>query len=126
MSVSGGVVEFFRPGDHITYTCSAAVTAGKLVEATGDRRVAHAAANSLKVQGVALQTASAAEDMIAVANDGVWPLTASGAIAAGDYVKAGAAGVVVAVAADGDPRLIIGRALLAISDTAVGPIKLML
>ncbi|MDQ5821229.1 MAG: DUF2190 family protein [Actinomycetota bacterium] len=126
MAVSGGIVEYFPEGARLTYTCSAAVTAGQLVEATGDRRIGPAGANSLKCQGVALRTGSAAEDQITVANDGVWPLTASGAIAEGDYVKAGAAGTVVAIAIDGDPRLIIGRAIQDIANAVAGPIKMML
>lgn len=126
MAVSGGIVEYFPEAARLTYTCSAAVTAGRIVEMTGDRRIQQAQANSVKCAGVALQTGSAAEDKIAVAHDGVWPCRASGAIAEGDYVKAGAAGVVVAIAADGDPRLIVGRAIQDIADGADGPIKLML
>lgn len=126
MALSGGIVEYFPEGQNITYTTSAAVTAGRLVEATGDRRIGPAGANSTKVQGVALRTSDAAEDKVAVAHDGVWPCRASGAIAEGDFVKAGAAGVVVAIAADGDPRLIVGRAIQDIADGTDGPIKLML
>jgi len=126
MAVSGGIVEYFPEGEKPTYTCSAAVVAGQAVEATGDRRIGPAGASSLKCQGVALQSGSAAEDQVGVAYDGIWPMVASGAIAEGDFVRCGAAGVVVAIAADGDPRLIIGRAIQDIANGVAGPIKLML
>lgn len=123
MAVSGGVVEVFKGGGpDPTYTTSAAVTGGKMVEITGNRRVAHAAAASAKVVGVAKETASAAEDKIAVASDGVWRLTAAGAIAAGDRVECAAAGAVRTLAA-GRP---VGVALEAIADTALGLVMVTL
>lgn len=125
LALSGQAVELFGSGaPNITMTTTAAVTAGRLVEITGDRGVGPAGANSLKVLGVAKQTGSAVGDKPAIATGGVWMLRASGAIAAGDHVKAGALGVVVAVAADGDPRLITGIALAAIVDATDGPVLL--
>lgn len=126
MAVTGGVVERYGPARKVTMTVGATPTVeGRLVEYSGDQTVIPAAANSLKVAGVSMQSGGATGDKVAVAHEGILELTASGAIAAGDYVKAGAAGVVVAVAADGDPRLIVGKALAAIVDTAKGPIKLL-
>jgi hypothetical protein len=127
MAVSGGIVEYFPEDARLTVTVGATpVVAGRLVELSGDRTVIPAQANSIKVCGLALQSGGATGDKVAVATDGYWPCRASGAIAEGDFVKAGAAGVVVAIAADGDPRLIVGRAIQDIADGADGPIKLML
>jgi len=112
MALGAGAVEKYASGSpSVTMTTGAAVTAGRLVEVSGDRLVQHAQANSLKVLGVAKQTSDAASDKLSVATGGVWLLTASGAITAGDQIKAGAAGVAVAIAADGDPRLVVGIAL---------------
>src|SRR4051794_5362355 len=119
MAVTGGVTERFGSGHpSVTYTTTAAITAGRLAEVTGNRTIGPAGANSIKVCGVAKQTSDAPNDKVAVASGGVWTLPASGAITAGDYVKAGAAGVAVSVAADGDPRLIVGQALESAVDTA--------
>ena len=110
MAVSGGIVERYGADlDAVTCKVSAAVTEGRLVEGTaaGDRRVNMAAASSLLVVGVALQTASAAEDEIGVATEGFVNLVASGAIPNGARLRSGANGVAVAIAADGDPRLIV-------------------
>jgi len=110
VAVSGGIVERYGADlDAVTCKVAAAVTEGRLVEgvAGGNRRVQHAGNNSLLVCGVALQTASAAEDEIGVATEGFVELTASGAVANGNRLRAGANGVAVAVAADGDPRLIV-------------------
>lgn len=129
MAVSGGIVEAYG-GELAPVSCkvAAAVTEGRLVEgvAGGDRRVQHAAASSLLVVGVAMQTASAAEDEIAVATEGFVYLTASGAIANGNRLRAGAAGVAVAIAADGDPRLICAIALETAADTETFLAKLTL
>jgi len=138
MAVTGGIVERFGTGaPKVTHTVAAAVTAGRLVELTAaGRRVQHAGAASLKVCGVALQDASAAEDKIAVATGGIWDLKAAGAITVGDLVMAGAAGTVstvpavdatnVATLGTGmtNTRATVGIALESIADTASGPIQL--
>lgn len=86
---SGGVVPF-------TATTSAAVTAGKILEVSGDGTVAHAGAGSLVAVGVA------ASDAASGAKVTVWPLdncvhefVSSGAITAAAGLVTGAAGVVV-------------------------------
>jgi hypothetical protein len=136
-AVTGGQVERKAPGDRITFTVKAGQTVrgGRLVELTADWEIQEAAANSLKVAGVALYD-GAAGAKVTVASEGVWLLIASGAIAAGDDVKAGAAGVAVTIpAADAtslatvtvginDSRRKVGRAMAAAIDTALCPVKL--
>lgn len=83
-----------------TLQASAGVTGGRLVEVTGNGTVGPASAASVKVLGVAAFDA---------ANGGkvdVWPLAGlthkilcTGAVAAGDNLAAGAAGVVAPIAA---------------------------
>ncbi len=135
MAVTGGVTERFPSGKKRTMTCTAAVTSGRLVEFTGNRTVALAAAASLKVYGVALQDydgVAATGAKVAIARDGVWYLTATGAIAAGDQLIAGANGTVStlaaavgAVAADiNNARAVIGIALEAIANGQQGPVEL--
>lgn len=129
MTVSGGIVELEGKPQGSTMTTSAAVTEGRVVEYTGDKRVAHAAAGSLKPAGVAAQTASAAEDKVTVFHEGIFDLEATGAIAAGDLVEAAANGTVrvlaaVDVAGSFNPKAIVGRASAAIANGAKGPVKL--
>src|SRR4051812_46601914 len=99
MAKTGGVVEAFPSGStKITMSVGAAITAGRLVEVAGNRVVQHAAAASLKVVGVALEgsdgVGAPTADKISVATGGVFLLTATGAIAAGDQVIAAANGTV--------------------------------
>lgn len=109
-------------GPRATYTASAAITAGQLVEITGNMTVGPAGAASTKVVGVAARdTASGAQVM--VYGDDVHDLLAAGAIAAGAQVIAGAAGTVATVGA-GTAFQVIGVALEAIADTAKGRVKL--
>lgn len=102
----------FKPGEAVTFTASADVIGGRVVEVTGDRAVAHAAAGSAKVVGVAGFDAKAG-DSVTVFAGGVQRPTASGAIAAGAAVAAAASGL-VATTADGAGR--IGLALEAAAD----------
>lgn len=126
MAVSGGIVERYGADlDAVTCKVAAAVTEGKLVAgvAGGTRRVQTAGAGSLVCQGVALQTASAAEDEIGVASEGWFMLTASGAIENGDSLECAAAGdarVLQTVDAAGslNPRAKIGRAYQAAANGA--------
>jgi hypothetical protein len=126
-ALSGGVTPLFQSGSPSpTYTTTTAtIVAGMLCEITGDRSVGPAGAASVKVVGVAKQSASAIGDKIAVDSGGVYLLKAAGAIAAGDQLKPGALGTVSAgvVAAD-DPRIVVGIALAAIGDTLTGPVLL--
>lgn len=129
MAVSGGYVERYKDGG-LVITCkvAAAINAGQLVVLTANSfEVDVAGANAVKGVGVALRTASAVGDKIPVAFPGaqVYALKAAGAIDAGQYVATGAAGTVVAIAIDGDPRLIKGFALEDIADTVYGDIVLI-
>jgi len=123
MAVSGGVVERYGAGGLIIgCTVSEAITAGNVVNVSGDFQVSQGDADEVLGTGVALQTSTGdAADVIDVLFPGckVVDLVASGAIAAGGYVKSAASGAVAAVAADGDPRLVIGFALAAASANSV-------
>lgn len=124
-------IQFGYPGLRISYTASAAVTAGQLVETTGDRTVGPAGAASTKVVGVALWDVPAARvsiqgpqvgdvNRLTVVTMCAVKLTASGAIAAGDTLIAAAAGAVSAAGATPDARTVVGRALQAISNGNTG------
>ena len=102
-----------------TYQASGTVTGGRLVEVTGNGTVANAGAASVKVLGVA------AYDAATGAKVAVWPLagcshrvTATGAIAAGDNLAAGANGTVAPIAA-GTYGQLVGVADRAAADTAL-------
>ncbi|HLB03861.1 MAG TPA: hypothetical protein VJK66_02480 [Gaiellaceae bacterium] len=131
MAVSGGKTFVYEAGAAVSFAVSAAVTEGKLVECSGNKTVATAAAESQKVVGVALQTASAVGDVIAVKIRGyIMKMRAEGAVAAGDELNAAADGsgdvttlpvAATAVAEDiNDARSVIGIALEAIADEAEG------
>lgn len=109
----------FAPGCDVTFTASAAVTGGQVVEITGDMTVGPAGAASAKVVGVASFDAPA-DFEVGVSTDGVHRLTASAAVTAGAKVAATAAGT-VALAATNPP---IGTALEAIANGAVGRVAL--
>lgn len=128
----------FAPGTDITYTASAAVTGGRLVTLTGNRRVGPAGAGSTVI-GVPLRDA-ALEEKVTVAREGVFMLRAAAAIAAGDRLIPAANGEVQpvgAAAATGaataqtqtdieNSRDIIGFALEAIAAGADGQVALTL
>lgn len=128
-SITGGTVEKFMPADRTTWTVAAGqvFTGARLVEGTPatDRNARLGQADSLICVGLALWD-GVAGDKVTVAHTGAWMMRASGAIVCGQRVKVGALGVAVAVAADGDPRLIIGWALADIANLADGPVKLLL
>jgi hypothetical protein len=135
MAKTGGVVEAFPSGaTKVTRTVAAAITAGRLVEVAGVGTVQHAAAASLKVLGVALEgsdgvgAGTGAADKIAVATGGVFYLTASGAVTAGDQLIAAANGQVSTLAAAAgataadinNARAVIGTALDTIANGQTG------
>ena len=95
--------------NNVPMDVSADVTAGMLLEISGDGTVAEAAADSVKVLGVAYADASLAQgEKVAVITGVEVELTASGAITAGDIVKAGAGSTVVTGATAGQE---VGMAL---------------
>ena len=108
----------FKPGQAFTCAASAAVTGGQLLEVTGDRIVAPAAADSVKTVGVAAFDA-AVGDNVTVYSGGVQRIVASGAIAAGARVAAAAAGKVSATGVNK-----IGTALAAAADGALAQIQM--
>lgn len=125
-ALSGGVVPLFQGGGpEFTMTTTAAVTAGRVAEVSGDRSIRHGASATIKPIGVIKQTADAIGDKVGVATSGVWNLRAQGAIAAGDNVVVSAAGDgrVKPLAAEA-VTTIVGIALQAIADGADGPVLL--
>ena len=107
----------FKPGASVTFPASDDVIGGRLVDVTGDRTVAHAAAGSAKVAGVAgFDTTEGDRLTVFTRAAGVHGLTAGGNITAGAAISAGADGKAVAATA-GDAETpgtpIIGIALAA-------------
>jgi len=116
----------FTPGAAVTFTAEAAVTAGQLVIVTGDRQVSPATAKAATWVGTAAFDAAIGES-VTILKGGVQKILASGVIAAGDVVVAGAAGTVATLAAVTTPtaadvtdtRAIVGIALTGGEDVAV-------
>ena len=102
----------FKPGAAITYSVSADVTAGQVVELTGDRAVGPAGADSAKVVGIAAFDAVVG-DHVTVHSGGVQRPYAAGAIAVGDKVASAASGK---VATAGEAVNVLGIALAAAAD----------
>lgn len=106
----------------VTMTASATVTAGQLLEVTGNMTCGPAGALSTKTCGVAGNDAANGA-LVTVYAAGVHDLTASGAISAGDLVVAAATGKVQTIGANVFGT-VVGRALEAIADTAKGRVRL--
>lgn len=99
----------FKPGQAVTFTASAAVTGGRLVDVTGDRSVGPAGADVADVVGVAGFDAAIGESVTVYTRaGGVQRLTANGAIAAGAKVISATDGKVATIGAGTNP---IGIAL---------------
>jgi hypothetical protein len=99
----------FKPGQAVTFTASAAVTGGRLVEVTGNRAVGPATADAADVVGVAgFDGISGDPVTVYTRAGGVHGLVASGAIAAGAKVISAAAGKIATIGAGANP---IGIAL---------------
>lgn len=85
----------FTPGAAVTFTASADLTGGQLVELTGDRAVGAAGASSTKVVGViGPDTKDGAEGVVHMIPGNVHWVEAAGSVAAGDVVEAAADGKV--------------------------------
>jgi hypothetical protein len=125
-NVKGGIVEYISPADKITCTVGATpVVGGQVVTLSANRTVIPATAASRPL-GVAMHD-GAVGATVTVMLEGVAPLKAAGAIAAGDLVEVSAtAGSVQADNATPALGLIVGIALEAISDLAVGRVLLRL
>lgn len=109
------------PGAYVTFTASAAITAGQLVGISGSNTVAPTSGESAAWVGVAT-TDAASGAKVGITSGGVQELTAAAAIAAGALVVSAAAGQVATAAAvaatpttaDGNTgRAIVGVALTA-------------
>jgi len=107
----GDYVPKFAPGAAVTFTASADVIGGRLVEVSGDRMVAHAAADSDSIAGVAARDTKAGESVL-VFGSAVHRLIAADAIAAGGSVSAAADGKASAAGSN--------KAGLALTSAAVG------
>ena len=125
-SIKGGIVEYQSPADKITCTVGAtAVVGGQVVTLSGNRTVIPATAAS-RPFGVAMHDAAIGAP-VTVMLEGVAPLKAAGAIAAGDLVEVSAtAGSVQSDNATAALGLMVGIALEAIADLAVGRVLLRL
>ncbi|KLO31589.1 hypothetical protein ABW16_01785 [Mycolicibacter heraklionensis] len=108
----------FLGGCTITCIATADITAGQLVVNSGDYKVAPASAAAAKQFGVAVRTVKAGQK-VAVWFEGVHPLAASGAIAAGAPVIAAASGAVAAAAVDTPVGQIVGYAMAAAANSLV-------
>jgi hypothetical protein len=125
-ALRGGQVEFYAPGVPMTATVGAAqsATGGLLVEGmAGDRVIRTAQVGSFVCLGVALWDAAAGAQ-VAVAMDGVWMLTPSGASPSGSKIICGAAGVAVVAGATPDARTLVGRAIADLANAVQGPVKM--
>lgn len=113
----------YKPGVSPVYTASAAITGGQLLEVTGSGTVGPAGAASTKCVGVAAFDC-ASGDRVTIHAGGVQRIVAAtGGVAAGDIVSAGAAGTVapIGVGAFGTK---IGLALTAAAAGAVAEIQM--
>lgn len=112
-------IPLFMPGDEVSMTASAAITAGQLVAVSGDGTIAKTAAASAKVVGVAAQDAAASGDIITVYCRGaVHRSTSSGGSTAGDALQAAANGAVASHTVGTNDANTIGVALTTAADTA--------
>lgn len=105
-----------REANSPTYTASADVMGGRVVEITGAGSVAHAGADSTKWVGIAAFDAKAGTD-VTVFVGGVQLPTASGAITPGAALACAADGK-VAVAASPTPLTFVGIAQTPAADGA--------
>ena len=106
------MVLVYAEGRFVKAKAGVDITAGQLVELTGDETVAPASSDSTKVLGVALMDA-AANELVTVITEGVVEVTASGAISAGAKIAAATGGKVKTwtASAAGDSAKIVGIAL---------------
>jgi hypothetical protein len=87
------------PGDVITGVTSAAVTGGRVLAVSGNGTVAHAAADSAAVVGVACFDAASGTNVSFHGRGQVHISTASGAITAADRINTHTAGLVKSASA---------------------------
>ena len=102
----------FKPGQAVTFSASAAITGGQVVEVSGNRTVAPAGAASAKAIGTAGHDAAGGGKVVVHLAGPVDTAKAAAAVLAGAKVEAGAAGT-VQTATTG---LVLGIALTAAAD----------
>lgn len=93
-------------GAIVTFTASADVTGGQLVEVTGDMEVGPAGAGSIKVAGVASCDCPAGSELaVFTPAANVEEVEVAASVEAGDHLKAAAAGTVTefTVGTDSEP-----------------------
>ncbi|MCB2177565.1 MAG: DUF2190 family protein [Actinomycetales bacterium] len=106
----------FKPGQAVTFSASAAVTGGREVVVTGDRTVGPAGDDELAIGTAGFDAAIGEDVTVFLRGNGVHPLIAAGAIAAGDRVITAIAGKVATIGAGTKP---IGIALTTAADLDV-------
>lgn len=82
----------FTPGQSVTFTASATITGGQVVEVSGDRTVAPGTAASTKAIGTAAHDAASGESLVVHIAGAVDTATSAAAITAGAEVEAAASG----------------------------------
>ncbi|WP_295035521.1 capsid cement protein [uncultured Microbacterium sp.] len=82
----------FKPGQAVTFTATAAITGGQVVEVSGDRKVAPAGAASTKAIGTAGLDVASGDTLVVHLNGPVDTVVAAAAITAGAEVEAAALG----------------------------------
>ncbi len=106
----------YMPGDAITGVTSGAVTGGRALAVSGNGTVAHAAADSNAVVGIAAHDAASGTNVTYHGRGQVHISTAAGAITAAARLNAAANGTVASAAAGlGN----IGIAMTTAADTAL-------
>jgi hypothetical protein len=127
LRVQGGIVEFVRPGEHVTFTPGGTIVGGQVVKLSANRTVIITAAVTDKAVGVALYNAASTDGSVTCATDGVYPCTANGAVTFNDDLTPNAAGAVSTLAAGATTdqvRTIMGRAYESITTATTGRVKL--
>jgi len=128
--IRGGQTEKYGEGGRaasFTVGAAQAATGGLLLESmAGDRIVRTTQASSMICIAFAIHDAAAAAQVVG-AMEGVWMLTASAAVTAGNKVITSATAGQVAVAGVApDARAVVGRALQDIGAAGTGAVKLTL
>ncbi len=100
----------FKPGQAVTFKASAAVTGGRQVVVTGNRTVGPAGDDAVAIGTAGFDAAIGEDVTVFLRGNGVHPLVAAGAIAAGAKVITATGGKVATIASGTNP---IGLALTA-------------
>jgi len=123
-NIRGGIIEYHAPGEHFTVTVGAvAVLGGQVVKLSGNRTVVPTTGVADVPAGIALYDGAIGEK-VTIVTEGVWPVKAGAAVAAGDLLgPAATAGTVQPIGA-GTFGVVVGQAMEAISNGATGRVRL--